>query len=317
MRALEVAIKNRNRTLGASVLGVFGLLFLFAGFSVAPKLLSRNRDQITIGAKTFTEQYILSEIMAQTITKVTQLETSVMQSLGSTVAFDALRTGQLDVYVDYSGTIWATIMKRDKLPSDRNEVLSTVAQYLADEHGIVQVSVLGFENTYALAMREHQAASLRIRRISDLTVHAPRLSIGGDYEFFGRPEWRDIEQSYGLKFGTRRSMDSALMYQAVANGSVDVISAFSTDGRIAAFNLRVLEDDRGTIPPYDAVILVSPHLIRRHPSVAEALRRLAGAIDVDRMRRMNLEVDEFGKSPAQVATEFLRETNLYSSQPSP
>ena len=317
VRALEVAIKNRNRILGASVLGVFGLLCLFAGASVASKLLSPNRDLITIGAKTFTEQYILSEIMAQIIGEATQLETSVMQSLGSTVAFDALRSGHLDVYVDYSGTIWATIMKQDKLPSNRDEVLSTVARYLAGEHGIVQVTALGFENTYALAMREHQASSLGIRRISDLTVHAPRLSIGGDYEFFGRPEWRDIEQSYGLKFGSRRSMDSSLMYQAVANGSVDVISAFSTDGRIAALNLQVLEDDRGTIPPYDAVILVSPHLMRKHPSVAEALRRLAGTIDADRMRRMNLEVDEFGKSPAEVASKFLRETDLPSSQPPP
>ena len=317
VRALEVAVTNRNRTLGVAVLGVFGLLFLFAGATVAPKIVSRNPDQITIGAKTFTEQYILSEIIAQTIQAATKLDTTVMQSLGSTVAFDALRSGHLDVYVDYSGTIWATIMKREKLPSDRNEVLSKVASYLAAEHGIVQVSVLGFENTYALAMREHQAASLGIRRISDLTVHAPRLSIGGDYEFFGRPEWRDIEQSYGLKFGRRRSMDSALMYQAVANKSVDVISAFSTDGRIAAFNLRVLEDDRGTIPPYDAVILVSPDLVRRHPSVAKALRRLAGAIDADRMQRMNLEVDEFGKSPAEVASQFLRETDLHPSQGSP
>ena len=315
--ALQVAVKNRNRTLGAAVLGVFGLLFLFAGASIVPRLLSPSRDRITIGAKTFTEQYILSEIMAQTIREATQLEISVMQSLGSTVAFDALRSGYLDVYVDYSGTIWATIMKRDKLPTNRDEVLSKVARYLADEYGIVQVSALGFENTYALAMREQQARELGIRRISDLTPYAPRLSIGGDYEFFGRPEWRDIEKTYGLKFGSRRSMDSALMYQAVANGSVDVISAFSTDGRITALNLRVLEDDRDTIPPYDAVILVSPHLIRKHPSVAEALRRLAGAIDADRMRQMNLAVDELGKSPAEVASEFLRESHLQSSQRSP
>ncbi len=208
-------------------------------------------------------------------------------------------------------------MKKDKLPSDRDEVLNTVAKYLAGEHGIVQVSVLGFENTYALAMREHKAASLGIRRISDLTFHAPRLSIGGDYEFFGRPEWRDIEKTYGLRFGTKRSMDSSLMYQAVANGSVDVISAFSTDGRITAFDLRVLEDDRGTIPPYDAVVLVSPHLMRKQPAVAEALRRLGGTIDADRMRRMNLEVDEFGKSPAVVASRFIGDLDLQSSQPSP
>jgi osmoprotectant transport system permease protein len=307
VRALEVAAQRRNRALAVAVLGVFGVLCLFAGAPIARNLFSQSRDRITIGAKTFTEQYILSEIMARTIHEETGLDTTVMQSLGSTVAFDALRTGGLDVYVDYSGTIWATIMKRDQLPDDRTEVLSAVARYLADEHGIVQVGALGFENSYALAMRERQASNLGIRRISDLTPHAPGLSMGGDYEFFGRPEWRDIRDAYGLRFDSKRSMDSSLMYQAAANGSIDVISAFSTDGRIAALNLRVLEDDRGAIPPYDAVILVSPVLVRKHPAVVESLRRLVGTIDADRMRQMNLSVDELGRTPADVAAEFLRE----------
>ncbi|MFQ5858426.1 MAG: glycine betaine ABC transporter substrate-binding protein [Anaerolineae bacterium] len=313
VRALEVAAQRRNRALAVAVLGVFGLLCLFAGASIARNLFSQSRDRITIGAKTFTEQYILSEIMARTIHEETGLDTTVMQSLGSTVAFDALRTGELDVYVDYSGTIWATIMKRDQLPDDRTEVLSAVARYLADEHGIVQVGALGFENAYALAMRERQANNLGIRRISDLTPHAPGLSMGGDYEFFGRPEWRDIRDTYGLHFDSKRSMDSSLMYQAAANGSIDVISAFSTDGRIAALNLRVLEDDRGAIPPYDAVILVSPVLVRKHPAVVEALRRLVGTIDADRMRQMNLSVDELGRTPTDVAAEFLREGPLAPS----
>ncbi|MFQ5859371.1 MAG: glycine betaine ABC transporter substrate-binding protein, partial [Anaerolineae bacterium] len=159
---------------------------------------------------------------------------------------------------------------------------------------------------YALAMRERQASNLGIRRISDLTPYVRGLSIGGDYEFFGRPEWRDLRDAYGLEFKSKRSMDSSLMYQAAANGSVDVISAFSTDGRIAALDLRVLEDDRGAIPPYDAVVLVSPHLTRKHPAVVRALRRLVGTIDADRMRQMNLAVDELGRTPADVAAEFLR-----------
>ncbi|MDP6558916.1 MAG: glycine betaine ABC transporter substrate-binding protein [Candidatus Binatia bacterium] len=307
VRALEVAVQKRNRALAVSALGIFGLLCLFAGASIARNLLSQSRERITIGAKTFTEQYILSEILGRSIHKATGLDTTVMQSLGSTVAFDALRTGELDVYVDYSGTIWATIMKRERVPDDRSEVLQRVARYLDDEHGILQVGALGFENAYALAMRESHAAELGIRRISDLTISAPKLSMGGDYEFFGRPEWGDIRDAYGLKFGSRRSMDSSLMYQAAANGSVDVISAFSTDGRIAALGLRVLQDDRGAIPPYDAVILVSPNLRRKHPDVVETLRRLVGTIDADHMRRMNLAVDDQGRSPADVAAEFLGE----------
>ena len=310
VRALEVAVKRRSRALAATVLVVLALLFLFAGGSVARHLFAHRSDRIIIGAKSFTEQYILSEILAKRIQQSSGLETTVLQSLGSTVAFDALRSGEIDVYIDYSGTIWATIMKRDGVPEDRSEVLGEVARYLLNEHGILQVGALGFENTYALAMRQHQARELAVRRISDLTLYAPKLSMGGDYEFFGRPEWRAIQKAYDLDFAAKRSMDSSLMYQAIANGSVDVISAYSTDGRIAAFKLQVLEDDRGAIPPYDAIILVSSRLARDHPAVVGALRQLAGTIDAERMRQMNFAVDKLGRTPAEVAAEFLSQKPL-------
>jgi len=156
-------------------------------------------------------------------------------------------------------------------------------------------------------MRRPQAEEAGIRGIADLTAHARRLVIGGDYEFFGRPEWAAIRDTYGLMFSGQRTMDSSLMYQAVAGGDVDVISAFSTDGRIAAFDLVVLEDERGAIPPYDAVILAGPRLVRERPDVVAALRQLTGTIEAERMRRMNLAVDQDGASPAAVADAFLRE----------
>jgi osmoprotectant transport system permease protein len=131
------------------------------------------------------------------------------------------------------------------------------------------------------------------------------MTIGGDYEFFSRPEWRAVRDAYGLRFASERSMDSSLMYQAAAAGDVDVISAFSTDGRITALDLRVLDDDRGAIPPYDAIVLASARLAREHPEVIAALRRLARTIDAPAMRRANLAVDEQGRSPAEVAREML------------
>jgi osmoprotectant transport system permease protein len=167
------------------------------------------------------------------------------------------------------------------------------------------VGALGFENTYALAMRRDRALALGVSRISDLTPHAPRLEIGGDYEFFARPEWAALEATYGLRFREQRSMDSTLMYPAVAGGDVDAISAFSTDGRIAAFDLVLLTDDRGVIPPYDAIVLASPRLVRDHPEVIAALRTLTGRIDEVRMQAMNYAVDEEQKSPADVAAVFL------------
>jgi osmoprotectant transport system permease protein len=260
---------------------------------------------VAIGSKTFTEQYILSRMLAQRIAEQTGLDSHAVESLGSTVAFDALVADELDLYVDYSGTIWATIMKRETLAGSRAQVLEEVRRHLLEVYGITLLGSLGFENTYALGMRAAQARELGIRTISDLARHAPRFEIGGDYEFFQRAEWAALESRYGLAFAAQRSMDPALMYEAVASGAVDVISAFSTDGRIAAFDIEILEDDRGVIPPYDAIVLASPRLPVELPEVIAALEPLLGAIDAAAMRRMNLAVDQGGRSPAAVAGEFL------------
>jgi osmoprotectant transport system permease protein len=196
-------------------------------------------------------------------------------------------------------------MKRETLPENRDAVLEQVGVHLDQEYGVTLVAALGFENTYALGMLESQAEELGVRTIRELRAAAPGLEIGGDYEFFQRPEWAAIRETYGLRFRARRSMDSALMYQAVARGEVDVISAFSTDGRIPAFDIRLLVDDRGVIPPYDAIVLASPRLARERPEVLEALRGLDGAIDEVTMQRMNLAVDQDGRSPADVSRDFL------------
>jgi osmoprotectant transport system permease protein len=306
VRLIAVGWERRHRGILGFALGVLALLYLYTGGTLGLDLMQARHERILVGAKTFTEQYILSEVLAGQMMHETATPAEVAQSLGSTVAFDALRTGEIDVYVDYSGTIWATLMHRETGPTNRSDVLVEVAQFLRDQHGIVMIGALGFENAYALAMRREQADRLRIRRISDLVLHAPTLSIGGDYEFFGRAEWRALHETYGLGFATQRSMDSSLMYQAAAQGNVDVISAFSTDGRISALDLLILEDDRGAIPPYDAVILASAGLQRRHPEAIDALRRLVGKIDGDTMRRLNLRVDEGGQSPRAAAMDFLQ-----------
>ena len=306
VRLLAVGWERRHRGILGVALGVLALLYLYTGGTLGRELMQARHERILVGAKTFTEQYILSEVLAGQMMHETGTPAEVAQSLGSTVAFDALRSGEIDVYVDYSGTIWATLMHRETGPTNRSDVLAEVEQFLRDRHGIVVVGALGFENAYALAMRRERADRLSIRRISDLVLHAPTLSIGGDYEFFGRAEWRALREAYGLEFATQRSMDPSLMYQAAAQGNVDVISAFSTDGRISALDLLIMEDDRGAIPPYDAVILASARLQRRHPEAIDALRRLIGKIDGDTMRRMNLAVDEAGQSPGATARVFLQ-----------
>ncbi len=133
---------------------------------------------------------------------------------------------------------------------------------------------------------------------------APKLEMGADYEFFARDEWRALRSEYGLRFRAERTMDPSLMYQAVAEGAVDVISAYTTDGRVAALDLRLLEDERGVIPPYDAVILAGTRIRRELPAAIAALRELEGAIDAETMRRLNLAVDRDRRSPAAVAEEW-------------
>jgi osmoprotectant transport system permease protein len=305
VRALGAAALSRRRSSLVAILAVLGVLYAYAAVTFVAASNNTGSTRVVVGAKTFTEQYILSRILSTTIARATGSQVDVVSSLGSTVAFDALRAGDIDAYVDYSGTIWATIMQRDSTSVGREQVLAEVGGFLKDEHGIEVVAALGFENAYAMAMRRAHAADLRVRSLIDLVPYAPRLSVGGDYEFFDRAEWRAIQQRYGLRFREQRSMDPSLMYQAVANGQVDVIGAFSTDGRIAALDLVVLEDERGAIPPYDAVILAGARLIREHPDAVAALRALANTIDADRMRRMNLAVDQNGESPDAVAEEFL------------
>jgi osmoprotectant transport system permease protein len=307
IRWLEIGIRERKRAVMAGPLAVLAGLLLYTGYTFAIDLAAPRDKLVTIGAKTFTEQYILSELLALQISQETGVPTRALHSLGSTVAFDALRSGDLDVYVDYSGTIWATVMGRTMLPGSRSEVLAQVREYLAAEHGITLVGALGFENAYALGMRRGLARELRIDNISQLAIHAPTLEIAGDYEFFARPEWAALRDTYGLKFRRRQSMDSSLMYQAVRDSQVDVISAFSTDGRIAAFDIQLVEDDRGVIPPYDAIILAGERVTNEMPDVLTALGKLVGRITQSRMQRLNLRVDQQGETPKVVAEEFLGE----------
>jgi osmoprotectant transport system permease protein len=323
---IQKAVEERRRTLGFATGGA--LLLVCAVGLVSPQIVqwtrgtgtapvatdgaqgrglteSGSQRPIRIGSKTFTEQYILASLLEQTLREA-GFETRRSDSLGSIVIFNALASNDIDIYIDYTGTIWANTLKRNDVPPPWH-VETVMAGWLAENYGIRTLGTLGFENAYALAMRRAHADELGIRTISDLTQHAPQLKIGGDYEFFGRPEWEQMQSTYGLSFRGRTSYDSTLMYEAVARGEVDVISAFSTDGRIAAYNLLVLRDDRSVIPPYDAVVLLAPG-VAQNVALAEALRPLIGAIDADLMRRANLMVDrEDDSATITQAAEWLRE----------
>ena len=183
----------------------------------------------------------------------------------------------------------------------REEVLAGVAAWLGEHSNIRLLGELGFENAYALAMPRRRAEALGIRSIADLAPRAGTLSIAGDYEFFGRPEWAAIRRAYDLAFRLERQMQPEFMYPAAAAGEVDVISAYTSDGRIAQHDLAVLGDPKHAIPPYDAILLVSPKRANDR-ALLDALQPLVGAIDVKLMREANLRATGGGNaSPAEAA----------------
>lgn len=311
VRLAEVGLERRSRGrvfVAAGLVAAIGIGALGYCAALSPPAAGAA-PTLRIGAKSFTEQYVLSGILAGVAREAGAGAVEDVPSLGSTVAFDALVAGELDLYVDYTGTVWATILKREQAGVGRAEVLEEVRTRLDREHGVILLAALGFENTYCLAMREEDAARRGIERISDLRAVAPALEILGDFEFFERPEWRSIEGRYDLHFREERAMDASLMYEALRAGSGDVISAYSTDGRIEADGLAVLEDDLQVIPPYDAVVLASRRFVDRAPGIAEAIRGLSGRIDATVMRRLNARVDLEGRAPVEVAEAWLAACN--------
>lgn len=294
---VEAAARRRSR-----LLAVIGLAGLVTGVALAlTPLMSFGRPAAyVVGAKNFSEQYILAELIAGRLERA-GAQVSRRDNLGSSIAYSALAAGELDVYVDYSGTLWTNVLGRTDNPG-RQAVLDQLTAELNRRDGVLVLGSLGFENAYAFAMRQDRAGALGITSLADLARQAPSLTLGSDLEFLSRPEWKAVDTAYGFSFRAERSYQPTFMYRALAGGEADVISAFSSDGRIAADRLVVLADPKGAIPPYDAVILVSPKRSGDARLLA-ALRPLVGAISVEAMRAANYSVDRDDRkaSPAEAA----------------
>ena len=281
-----------------------GLAMLIFGTAAAgtPLIGSRSGGYV-VGAKNFSEQFILAELMAERL-EATGHIVERKEGLGSAIIFRALAGGDIDAYVDYSGTLWTNVLGRHDTPR-RDAMLDELTAAMREHYGVTVLGALGFENAYALAMRPARAAEAKVATIADLAPLTPRLKLGSDLEFLGRPEWAALKQAYGLTFAEEKSFNPTFMYRALADGSVDVISAFSSDGRIAADNLVVLADVKHAIPAYDAVILISPRR-RNDEALRDALAPLIGTIPVERMRQANYMLDrDTGKATVQEAARFL------------
>jgi osmoprotectant transport system permease protein len=293
---VEGGISNRSRL--RSILGGAGLALLVAAALIP--LPGQARNAYVVGAKTFTESYVLSSLIAQRLSAA-GLPVRQREGLGSNVIFEALRSGEIDVYVDYSGTLWANQLKRTDI-KPRQEVIAELKTALDKNDKVTLLGDLGFENAYALVMPRKRAEELGIRSIADLANRAGNWSIAGDYEFFSRPEWTAVRNAYGLAFREQRQMQPDFMYAAVASGEVDVIVGYTSDGLIAQYDLITLSDPKQSIPPYDAILLLSPRRAD-DATLKAALQSLPGKIDIATMREANLRAggSQGAASPDTVA----------------
>jgi osmoprotectant transport system permease protein len=292
---IETGVRLRSRLRAA--LGGIGIAALVAA-TLVPTMAGSSARYV-IGAKTFAEQYVLSTLIADRL-RAAGLAATTREGLGSSVIFGALAANDIDVYVDYSGTLWANQFHHDDI-RPRAEVIAELKTMLAKQ-GITLLGSLGFENAYALVMPRKRAEALGIHTIADLTAHASTMSIAADYEFFSRPEWAGIQKAYGLAFKTQRQMQPDFMYAAVASGEIDVITGYTSDGLIAKYDLVALEDSRHAIPPYDAILLLAPKR-KDDQALQAALAPLVDRIDIGTMREANLRAagGDSAASPPAVA----------------
>jgi len=263
-------------------------------------------DYPVIGAKNFTEQVVLGELLAQEIEARSHLKVERRFYLaGSYICQQALVAGRIDAYVEYTGTALTAILKQP-VDGDPQRVLSTVRQLYGQRYNITAGPPLGFENTFAMVIRGDDAQRLHLSTLSQAAAYAPQWRLGVGYEFEQRPDGLPgLSAAYGLRFAAApRTMDLGLLYRALTARQVDMIAANSTDGPIEALGLTALEDDRHYFPPYQAVPLVRAEALRRWPQITDAVNALAGRITAEDMRSLNEAVDGSHRDPADVVREF-------------
>lgn len=297
---IERGLRQRSRV--RTALGAFGLAALLIA-TLAPGLMA-SRASYVVGAKTFSEQYVIAALLQQRL-GASGLTAFTRSGLGSSVIYDALKTGDIDAYVDYSGTLWANQFHHPGV-APRTQVLSDLKQDLGKD-GVTLLGELGFANAYALVMPRTRADALGVRSIADLAARAPHLTIAGDYEFFSRPEWSNLRRAYGIGFKTERQMQPDLMYAALKAGEVDVIAGYTSDGQIAKDDLVVVDDPKQAIPPYDAVLLLGPKRAD-DARLRNALTPLLGRISIAAMREANLRAASGDGTPDAVARWLWDET---------
>jgi osmoprotectant transport system substrate-binding protein len=277
--------------------------------------------RVVVGAKNITEQVVLGELVAQEIEAEFSREGRPERVerrfylAGSYICQQALVSGRIDTYVEYTGTALTAILKQPLPPvgeRDAGRVFSTVKQLYAQRYRVAVEQGLGFEDTFAMVVRGEDARRLGLRTISDVVGLKEPMRLGVGYEFESRPDGLvGLEAAYGLRFaGQPRTMDLGLLYRALAAGQVDMVAGNSTDGAIRSLGFAVLADDRHYFPPYEAVPLVREDSLQRWPEIQRAMDRLAGQVSAEEVQGMNDAVDREHEDAGEVVREFRERKGL-------
>jgi osmoprotectant transport system permease protein len=285
------------------------VLVAAGGFTIYSK--ANAEDKIVIGSKNFSEQLILGNMLADLIENKTDIKVERKLNLGgSQVAFSALKKGDIDLYVEYTGTGLVNILKQPP-NSNPDQVYQYVQKEFKRKYNIELMKPIGFNNTYALAVRQDTAKQYGLNNISDLAKVSNGLIMGPTIEFPNREDGLiGLAKTYNMHFKDVKAVDGGLRYTAIKNHKSDVIDAFSTDGLLEAFHLKVLKDDKNFFPPYYAVPIIKEETLKKHPELKNAVNSLAGKLTDEKMRQLNYKVDSLKQSPATVAKEFLETEGL-------
>jgi len=274
-------------------------------------MVTRKTDTIVVGCYNSSEQIILGDMLATLIEKNTKIKVEKDLNLGgSGLAYTALKTGKIDMYPEYTGMSLVGIMKQAPI-NDPTKAYKVVSDYYVKNYGITWLKPFGFNDTYTLSVRQDTAKKYNLETISDLAKVGDKLKLGATLEFCNRADgYPGITKVYNLKFKDFKSIDGGLRYTAIGNKKVDAIDAFSTEGLLKSYNLKVLKDDKHFFPNYDCVPIVNSKTLQKHPELKELINKLGGKITDKKMIELNYKVDKLAEDPAKVAEDFLRENKL-------
>ncbi|MEN8076097.1 glycine betaine ABC transporter substrate-binding protein [Clostridioides difficile] len=307
----NIESKKKKRVTQKIILSIAALFIVIIFIVTSFGDIKNDERIISIGSKDYTEQAVLGNLVADLIEAKTDIKVDRKLDLGGTqVCFGALQSGDIDMYIEYSGTAYSDTLKHQPI-SDVEEVYNTVKEEFKDIYNIEVLKQMNFNNTWVLAVTEETAKKYNLETIDDLSKVASNMRVGTVFEFANREDGLSgLQKAYNFKFGENLTLDGAPRYTALVKGEVDVVDAFATDGLLKKFNLKTLKDNKNFFPPYYAMPIINSNKLEEFPELEGVLNELGSLLTNEVMMELNYKVDELQESPSKVARDFLEDKGI-------